>query len=86
MVSRFQIFSDKRERGVGQFLTLADRGGEKGVWKWTPPFSDDIICEQPLTYSFQLQCIDLEITFFCICWRLPRHVPKQLFLVLHGLH
>ena len=32
---------------VGQFLTLADKGGG-GVW--TPPFLADVICEQPLMH------------------------------------
>ena len=31
--------------GVGELLTMADKGG-RGVW--TPPLLADIICEEPL--------------------------------------
>ena len=41
-----ECFLTRGEGGVGQFLTLADKGG-RGVW--TPPFLADVICEQPLT-------------------------------------
>ena len=32
--------------GVGEMLTMADKGGRGGL---DPPFLADIICEQPLT-------------------------------------
>ena len=31
MVSHFQIFSDKRSRGVGQLIILAGKEGEGGL-------------------------------------------------------
>ena len=49
-VSRFLIFSDKEGEGGGQFLTLADKWG--GV-VLTPPFLADVICEQPLIFTFE---------------------------------
>ena len=39
----------KGRGGVGEMLTIADNGG-RGV---SPPFLDDIICEQPPT-SYRL--------------------------------
>ena len=38
--------ADEGGVGVGEMLTLADKGGRRGV---DPPFLADIICEQPLS-------------------------------------
>ena len=58
---RQNMISDKGGRGVSQFQIFSDTGGMGGrsisdFWLtrggggvWTPPFLDDIICEQPLT-------------------------------------
>ena len=37
--------TDKGGRGVGEMLTMADKGRRGGL---DPPFLADIICEQPL--------------------------------------
>ena len=50
-VSRFQKFFWQGKWGVSQFLIL---GWQLGGWVWTPPFLADIICEQPLTNSFEI--------------------------------
>ena len=43
-----QILKKMQERkgGLDQFQIKAYKGAREGVW--TPPFSADIICEQPL--------------------------------------
>ena len=44
-VGEMLTMADKGGRGVVEMLTTADKGG-RGVW--TPPFLADTFCEQPL--------------------------------------